>query len=141
MIQLIIPPIIPPITDTIKPITTDEFISNPLLLPIIDIRQMQTKYNPPSIIPHKYLFLFAFFPILNPPNKLDKKYVNVVLKVDKIGDQAGILSGTTKITRDPVGLKIASLTNFIIILFFLIPFPEPIKILQLFLQFASKDIS
>lgn len=45
-----------------------------------------------------------------PKIELDKKYVNVVLKVDKIGDQAGILSGTTKITRDPVGLKIASLT-------------------------------
>lgn len=45
-----------------------------------------------------------------PKIELDKKYVDVVLKVDKIGDQAGILSGTTKITKDPVGLKIASLT-------------------------------
>ncbi len=45
-----------------------------------------------------------------PQIELDKKYVDVVLKVDKIGDPAGILSGTTKITKDPVGLKIASLT-------------------------------
>ena len=45
-----------------------------------------------------------------PKIELDKKYVDVVLKVDKIGDQAGILSGTTKITKDPVGLKIASMT-------------------------------
>ena len=45
-----------------------------------------------------------------PKIELDSKYVDVVLKVDKIGDQAGILSGTTKITKDPVGLKIASLT-------------------------------
>ena len=36
-----------------------------------------------------------------PKIELDKKYVDVVLKVDKIGDQAGILSGTTKITKDP----------------------------------------
>jgi len=46
-----------------------------------------------------------------PKIELDSKYVDIVLKVDKIGDQAGILSGTTKITKDPVGLKIASLTS------------------------------
>ena len=45
-----------------------------------------------------------------PKIELEKKYVDVVLKVNKIGDQAGILSGTTKITKDPVGLKIASMT-------------------------------
>ena len=46
-----------------------------------------------------------------PKIELDKKYVDIVLKVDKIGDQNGILSGTTKITKDPVGLKIAALTT------------------------------
>ena len=40
---------------------------------------------------------------------LDGKYVDYVLKVDAIGDPAGIVSGTTKITKDPVGLKIARL--------------------------------
>ena len=49
-------------------------------------------------------------------DKLDKveienKYVDIVLVVDKIGDPKGIVSGTTKITKDPVGLKIASLTS------------------------------
>lgn len=39
--------------------------------------------------------------------QLDGKYVDFVLKVDAIGDPAGIVSGTTKITKDPVGLKIA----------------------------------
>ncbi|MBR2672730.1 MAG: citrate lyase subunit alpha [Oscillospiraceae bacterium] len=34
-------------------------------------------------------------------------YVDYVVSVDKIGDPKGIVSGTTKITRDPVGLKIA----------------------------------
>lgn len=34
-------------------------------------------------------------------------YVDYVVAVDKIGDPAGIVSGTTKITRDPVGLLIA----------------------------------
>lgn len=33
--------------------------------------------------------------------------VDYVVKVDKIGDPEGIVSGTTKITKDPVGLKIA----------------------------------
>lgn len=46
-----------------------------------------------------------------PKIELDSKYVDIVLKVDSIGDQKGILSGTTKITKDPVGLKIASLTS------------------------------
>ncbi len=40
---------------------------------------------------------------------IDGKYVDYVLKVDAIGDPAGIVSGTTKITKDPVGLKIARL--------------------------------
>lgn len=34
-------------------------------------------------------------------------YADYVVVVDKIGDPAGIVSGTTKITRDPVGLLIA----------------------------------
>lgn len=43
--------------------------------------------------------------------QLDGKYVDYVLKVDSIGDPAGIVSGTTKITKDPVGLKIARLAT------------------------------
>ena len=39
--------------------------------------------------------------------QLEGKYVDYVLKVDAIGDPCGIVSGTTKITKDPVGLKIA----------------------------------
>lgn len=46
--------------------------------------------------------------------ELDGKYVDIVLKVDKIGDAAGIVSGTTKITKDPVGLKIATLASKLI---------------------------
>ncbi len=42
--------------------------------------------------------------------ELDSKYVDYVLVVDSIGDKNGIVSGTTKITRDPVGLKIAQNT-------------------------------
>ncbi|MBR5266500.1 MAG: citrate lyase subunit alpha, partial [Clostridia bacterium] len=34
-------------------------------------------------------------------------YVDYVLEVDSIGNPAGIVSGTTKITRDPVGLVMA----------------------------------
>jgi len=43
--------------------------------------------------------------------QLDGKYVDYVLKVDAIGDPAGIVSGTTKVTKDPVGLKIARNTT------------------------------
>lgn len=39
--------------------------------------------------------------------QLDGSYVDYVLKVDAIGDPNGIVSGTTRITKDPVGLKIA----------------------------------
>ena len=42
--------------------------------------------------------------------EIDSKYVDYVVVIDKIGDANGIVSGTTKITKDPVGLKIASLT-------------------------------
>jgi len=34
-------------------------------------------------------------------------YVDYVVAVDEIGDPSGIVSGTTKITRDPVGLRMA----------------------------------
>lgn len=41
-------------------------------------------------------------------------YVDYVVKVDKIGDSKGIASGTTKITRDPVGLMIAEYASEVI---------------------------
>ena len=43
--------------------------------------------------------------------EIESKYVDAVLVVDSIGDPSGIVSGTTKITKDPIGLKIASLTS------------------------------
>jgi citrate lyase subunit alpha/citrate CoA-transferase len=45
-----------------------------------------------------------------PANQIEisQEYVNYVLQVDAIGDPKGIVSGTTQITRDPIGLKIAS---------------------------------
>ena len=39
--------------------------------------------------------------------EIDGKYVDYILKVDEIGDSNGIVSGTTKITKNPTGLKIA----------------------------------
>lgn len=38
-----------------------------------------------------------------------EEYVDYVVKVERIGDPAGIVSGTTKMPKDPVALKIASL--------------------------------
>ena len=39
--------------------------------------------------------------------EIDGKYVDYILVVDAIGDSNGIVSGTTKITKNPTGLKIA----------------------------------
>ena len=39
---------------------------------------------------------------------ISENYVDYVVKVDAIGNPKGIVSGTTKITRDPVGLVMAS---------------------------------
>lgn len=43
----------------------------------------------------------------NYPADITEDYIDYVLKVDTIGEKAGIVSGTTMITKDPVGLKIA----------------------------------
>lgn len=39
---------------------------------------------------------------------ISENYIDYVVTVDAIGDPAGIVSGTTKITRDPVGLVMAA---------------------------------
>ncbi len=39
------------------------------------------------------------------------KYIDHILEIDCIGDASKIVSGTTQITKNPVGLKIASLTT------------------------------
>ena len=43
----------------------------------------------------------------NYPIEIPQSDVDYVVKVDKIGDPKGIVSGTTQITKDPIGLKIA----------------------------------
>ncbi len=48
------------------------------------------------------------------PASIGEEDVDWVVKTDSIGDPAGIVSGTTKITRDPVGLAIARLTASLI---------------------------
>lgn len=45
---------------------------------------------------------------------INEGYVDYVLVVDQIGDPSRIVSGTTKITRDPVGLRIAGLAAQVI---------------------------
>lgn len=41
------------------------------------------------------------------PIEISQEYVDFIVKVDSIGDPKGIVSGTTRITKDPVGLRIA----------------------------------
>jgi citrate lyase subunit alpha/citrate CoA-transferase len=41
------------------------------------------------------------------PIEISQEYVDFIVKVDSIGDPKGIVSGTTRITKDPVGLNIA----------------------------------
>ncbi|MEG6584175.1 citrate lyase subunit alpha [Dendrosporobacter sp. 1207_IL3150] len=49
-----------------------------------------------------YLVEYPLTPVSIPQTRVD-----YVVKVDCIGDPKGIVSGTTRITKDPVGLKIA----------------------------------
>ena len=44
------------------------------------------------------------------PASIEETDVDYIVKVDSIGDPKGIVSGTTRITRDPVGLAIARYT-------------------------------
>ncbi|MEG1870557.1 MAG: citrate lyase subunit alpha, partial [Peptostreptococcaceae bacterium] len=46
-------------------------------------------------------------PYPNAPIEISQVYVDYVVKVESIGDPTGIVSGTTQITKDPIGLKIA----------------------------------
>ncbi|MBN2876412.1 MAG: citrate lyase subunit alpha [Bacilli bacterium] len=39
--------------------------------------------------------------------QIDGQYVDAVIVVESIGDSSGIVSGTTQLTKDPIGLKIA----------------------------------
>lgn len=41
-------------------------------------------------------------------HSINEKYIDYVVNVDAIGDPNGIVSGTTRITRDPIGLIMAS---------------------------------
>ncbi len=50
-------------------------------------------------------------PYPNCPIEISQIYVDYIVKVDSIGDAEGIVSGTTKITKDPVGLKIAKMAS------------------------------
>lgn len=45
---------------------------------------------------------------------IEGKYIDHVVSVDTIGDAKGIVSGTTQITKNPIGLKIARLTTQVI---------------------------
>ena len=45
---------------------------------------------------------------------ITENYIDYVVNVDAIGDPSGIVSGTTKITRDPVGLVMADLAAKVI---------------------------
>ncbi len=49
-----------------------------------------------------YMVEYPLSPVSIPQTRVD-----YVVKVDCVGDPKGIVSGTTKITKDPVGLKIA----------------------------------
>ncbi|QXE19068.1 citrate lyase subunit alpha [Clostridium sp. 001] len=48
------------------------------------------------------------------PIEISQEYVDYVVKMDSIGNPEGIVSGTTRITKDPVGLKIAKMASKVI---------------------------
>ena len=48
------------------------------------------------------------------PIEISQEYIDYIVEVESIGDIEGIVSGTTKITKDPVGLKIAKMASWVI---------------------------
>jgi len=46
--------------------------------------------------------------------EIEGKYIDYIINIDTIGDPNGIVSGTTQITKNPIGLKIARLTTDVI---------------------------
>ncbi|SNS28922.1 citrate lyase subunit alpha / citrate CoA-transferase [Anaerovirgula multivorans] len=48
------------------------------------------------------------------PIEITQEHIDYVVQVESIGDPKGIVSGTTQITKDPVGLKIAKMTSTVI---------------------------
>lgn len=48
------------------------------------------------------------------PISIDETHVDYVVEIDSIGDPNGIVSGSTQITRDPVGLSIARYASKVI---------------------------
>ncbi len=48
------------------------------------------------------------------PIEIGQEYIDYIVEVESIGDPKGIVSGTTQITKDPIGLKIAKMTASII---------------------------
>lgn len=61
---------------------------------------------------HYAKMVVAITDTIEPLNHIDipKECVDVMIQVDSIGDPKGIVSGTTRITKDPVGLAIAKRT-------------------------------
>ncbi len=53
------------------------------------------------------------YPLQSP--SIDETHVDFVVVVDQIGNPAGIVSGTTRITRDPVGLLMADMATQVIL--------------------------
>ena len=49
------------------------------------------------------------------PIEISQIYIDYIVRVDSIGDPEGIVSGTTKITKDPVGLKIAKMAKDVMV--------------------------
>jgi len=48
------------------------------------------------------------------PIEINQVFVDYVVPVESIGDPSGIVSGTTKITKEPVGLRIAKMATEVI---------------------------
>lgn len=51
----------------------------------------------------------------NHPIEISQEYVDFVWPVESLGDAQGIVSGTTRITKDPIGLKIAELASRVMV--------------------------
>lgn len=91
-----------------------------------EMGNLSGKYGPSACGSMGYAFSDAMFadkviavtdylqPYPLPDTSIPEGYVDMVVQVDRIGDASKIVSGTTRITKDPVGLRIAYLASQVV---------------------------
>lgn len=84
-------------------------LSGPAACGSLGYAMSDAKFADKVVVVTDYLQPYPLFPA-----SIGEENVDIVAKVDSIGDPQGIVSGTTRITRDPVGLTMARYAALVI---------------------------